>query len=92
MAILYEDKYFSSDGGVWQVRKKKGAYAIVEGFKKGKRLILLVEGLEYDGTTMRWQRQAAYTSLDAAERDLQVRAATPKQVAPRTTFVKGRRI
>ncbi len=92
MAVLYEDKYYSSVGGVWRVIKKKGEYAIIEGFKKSKRLILLVEGLEYDGTAMRWQRQAAYTSLDAAERDLQMRTATPKQVAPRTTYVKGRRI
>lgn len=92
MAVLYEDKYYSSDGGVWRVLKQKGGYAIVEGYKKEKRVIMLVEGLTYEGTQIRWLRQAAYTSLDAAERDLQVRAATPKQVAPRTTYVKGRRI
>lgn len=92
MSILYEDKYFSSDGGVWQVHKEKGSYAIVKGFKRSKHLILLVEGLEYDGMSVRWLRQASYSTLEAAERDLQVRATTPKQIASKTTFVKGRRI
>lgn len=80
MALLYEDKYYSSVGGVWRVIKKKGEYAIIEGYKR-KRVIMLVEGLTYEDTQMRWQRQAQYSTLDAAERDLRLRTTAPTRTA-----------
>lgn len=92
MAVLYEDKYYSSDGGVWRVLKQKGGYAIVEGYKKEKRVIMLVEGLTYEGTQIRWLRQAQYPTLDAAERDLKLRTAALARTAEnKKTLTKARK-
>lgn len=102
MALLYEDKYFSSDGGVWKVAKRLGKYAILEGYKGEKRVILLVEVLTFEGTTLRWSKQTACQSIECAELEIYTRTQahkaaerqtiTPQHIVQRKAYVKGRKI
>ena len=100
--LLYEDKYFSSGGGVWKVAKRLGNYAILEGYKGEKKVILLVEGLTFEGTKLRWNKQTTCQSIEHAELEIYTRTQArkaaeketiaPQQIVQRKTYVKGRKI
>jgi len=76
--LIYEDKYYSSDGGVWKIAKRLGKYAILEGYNGDKRIVLLVEGLTFEGTKLRWSKQSAFQSIEQAELEITKRTAQRK--------------
>ena len=61
--LIYEDKYYSSDGGVWKITKRLGKYAILEG---------------YNGDKLRWSKQSAFQSIEQAELEITKRTAQQK--------------
>ncbi|WP_124098228.1 hypothetical protein [Ruminococcus sp. Marseille-P6503] len=67
------ESYYSHPNGIYKVLKKKDAYAILEGYSCGMKQILLAEGINLENTHISWNYAAQFTSLRAAEKELESR-------------------
>ncbi|GAB5083217.1 hypothetical protein Osc1_23950 [Hominimerdicola sp. 21CYCFAH17_S] len=76
MTIQFDAKnesYYSHQNGIYKITKMKDSYAILEGYSFGMKQIILAEGINLEDTHISWNYAEQFTSLKAAERQLEAR-------------------